>query len=70
MKKILITGVVMIAVVISGLLAAQEAKGPKIEVKEVRYDLGKVDQGTQVTHVFEVRNAGAEPLIIEKVQTS
>ena len=70
MKRIVWLSVLLTAFFYAGLLPAQEAKGPKIEVKEVKYDLGKVAQGTQATHVFEVRNAGTEPLIIERVQTS
>jgi len=54
----------------TALLAAQEYHGPKIEVRELRYDFGKVAQGTQVSHVFEVKNAGEEVLVIEKVQSS
>lgn len=51
-------------------LPAQERKGPVIEVKEDKHDFGKIVQGTQVTHVFEIRNAGTEPLLIDKVQSS
>jgi hypothetical protein len=51
-------------------LPAQEPKGPRIEVKEEHYDAGKVVQGEQVVHVFDIRNAGDEVLEIQKVQTS
>ncbi len=54
----------------SGALAQEERKGPKIEVKEERYNFGKVTQGEEAVHVFEIRNAGDEPLVIERVQTS
>ncbi len=54
----------------TALLSAQEYNGPKIEVRELRYDFGKVVQGKQVSHVFEVKNAGKEVLIIERVQSS
>lgn len=70
MKKIAWSSVLLIAFLYAGLVAAEEAGGPKIEVKELMYDFGKVVQGTQVSHVFEVRNIGTEPLIIERVQTS
>jgi hypothetical protein len=70
MKKILAAGIIIVAAAFGSHAPAQEAKGPKIEIKELRYDLGKVGQGTQATHVFEVRNAGTEPLVIERVQTS
>ena len=51
-------------------LAAQDYSGPKIEVKEIRYDFGKVIQGTQASHVFEITNRGSETLVIERVQSS
>jgi len=54
----------------AALLAAQENQGPKIEVSELRYDFGKVVQGKQVSHVFEIKNAGKAVLIIEKVQST
>ena len=66
MKKAMIGFVVLLTVVFAGSAWAQ----PKIEVREIKYDFGKVAQGTQVSHVFEVRNAGTEPLIIERVQSS
>ena len=52
------------------LPAAQEYHGPKIEVRELRDDFGKVVQGKQVSHVFEIKNVGKEVLVIEKVQSS
>jgi Protein of unknown function (DUF1573) len=70
MKKIVAMGVVMAVLVFAALASAQQAKGPKIEAKELKFNFGKVVQGTQAAHVFEVRNTGTAPLIIEKVQTS
>lgn len=70
MKKILAAGMVIAAIAWAGLLPAQEAKGPKIVAKEIQYDFGKVVQGTQVSHVFEIRNAGNAPLDIERLQPS
>ncbi len=70
MKRMAWLSILMAFFLYAGLIAAQEAKAPKIEIKEWKYDFGKVVQGTQATHVFEVRNAGTEPLIIERVQTS
>jgi hypothetical protein len=70
MRKVLAAGIIILAAVFAAQVPAQEAKAPKIEIKELKHDLGKVVQGTQATHVFEVRNAGTEPLIIERVQTS
>jgi hypothetical protein len=54
----------------AGTLSAQELKGPRIEVKQEQYSAGTVVQGEQAVHVFEVRNAGTEPLMIERVQPS
>jgi len=70
MKKFIAASVVLLVIGFFGQLPAQEGTGPRISVREVKYDFGKVAQGTQVSHVFEVRNAGTEPLIIERVQSS
>jgi hypothetical protein len=70
MKRILFMGVVMAGLLYAGPLVAVDNMGPKIEVTEMRYDFGKVIQGTRVEHVFEIRNAGSEQLVIEKVQPS
>jgi len=47
-----------------------DTKAPKIEITEMRYDFGNVVKGTQVSHVFEIKNVGNEELIIQKVQPS
>jgi hypothetical protein len=70
MKKILAAGIIILAVAFAAQAPAQEAGGPKIEAKELKHDFGKVVQGAPVSYVFEVRNAGTEPLVIERVQTS
>ncbi len=70
MRKHVIAVSVMAAVAFAGLLFAQEATGPRIEFNEMRFDLGKVVQGTQATHVFEVRSAGSDTLVIDRVQTA
>lgn len=73
MKKSLTAFLPVIAVLAlagAGLLTAQERQGPRIEVKETRYDFGKVVQGAQVSHLFEVKSAGSEPLLIERAQPS
>jgi hypothetical protein len=69
-KAALAAGTLLIVLVYSAPLMGQESKGPKIEFKGVRHDFGKVVKGTRVTHVFEVRNAGNEPLIIERLEPS
>lgn len=70
MKKEAVLSVVFSLVLFVGLLSAQEHQGPRIEVREMRYDFGKVVQGTQVSHVFEVKSVGGEALEIERVQPS
>ena len=70
MKRIVFIGLVIVGLLYAGPLAALDNTGPKIEVKEMRYDFGKVIQGTRVEHVFEIKNAGSEQLVIEKVQPS
>ncbi len=46
----------------------QEAKGPRIVMNETHFDAGKIVQGAQVSHVFEIGNAGTATLVIERVQ--
>ena len=70
MKNKLVLTIIISAIAFAGLVSAQENKGPRIEVKEIQYNFGKVVQGTSVSHVFEVRNTGNEELIIEQVKTS
>jgi len=68
MKRIVLMSMVLVGLLCAGPLAALDYTGPRIEIKEMRYDLGKVVQGTQVSQIFEVKNVGHEQLIIEKVQ--
>ncbi len=71
MKKITAVAIwLALLLIVGSTLTAQENRGPKITVDEARYDLGKVVQGTQATHTFEVRNTGNEPLVIDHVQPS
>jgi hypothetical protein len=70
MKRTVLTSLVLVGLLCAGPLAALEYNGPRIEIKEMRYDLGKVVQDSQVSQVIEVRNVGNEQLIIEKVQPS
>jgi len=70
MKKIVVNGMVLVLFLFAGTLPAQELKGPRIEVKQEQFAMGSVEQGKQAVHVFEVRNAGTEPLLIDRVQPS
>ncbi len=66
MKKI--AGAILIFFIAAGFSGAQERRGPQIELKQLRYDAGKVTSGTPITHVFDIRNTGDETLVIQKVQ--
>jgi hypothetical protein len=71
MKRIVFMIMMMVGLLYTaGPLAAAENAGPKIEIKEMRYDFGKVVKGTRAEHVFEIRNVGSEQLVIQKVQPS
>lgn len=41
-----------------------------LQVKEQKFDFGKIAQGKPVTHEFEIVNTGKEVMQIENVQTS
>jgi hypothetical protein len=69
MKRMVFVSLVMVGLLYAGPLAALDNPGPKIEIREMRYDFGTVVQGTTAEHVFEIKNVGNEPLIIEKVQS-
>ncbi len=70
MQTIVIKGVALCFLLLAGTLSAQELKGPRIEVQQEQYAMGSIAQGNQAAHVFEVRNTGTEPLMIERVQPS
>ncbi len=70
MKNIATRSLIVILSLVAGILSAQEASGPRIEVAQERYDMGSIAQGEQAVHVFEIRNAGDAPLVIESVQPS
>lgn len=52
------------------VVMALEQQGPRIEIRELRHDLGRVPQGTQASHIFEVKSVGSEPLVIERVSST
>lgn len=68
MKNVIAAAVVVLALGFSVPLAAQENQGARIEVNELRYNFGKVAQGVQASHVFEIRSVGTETLVIEQIQ--
>lgn len=51
-------------------LAVHAAAQPKLKADSFQIDLGMVESGTVIERELELRNAGDEPLVIEKVQTS
>ncbi len=70
MKRMFLMCMIMAGLLCAGPLAALDTKGPKIEIKEMRHDFGKVVQGTKAEYIFEIKNTGNEPLVIQKVQPS
>lgn len=70
MKKILLLSTTLL---ISVLLFAQETEikdGPKIEFSEKSKDFGDIFQGDKVSHIFQFKNTGTEPLVLSNVITS
>ena len=45
-----------------------EIKGPDIQIDELVYDWGIVNQETRVTHAFTIRNLGTETLLIDTIE--
>jgi hypothetical protein len=80
--KIKVFFIFLIAIfIISGFYcsSSKEGKGegkvivngkPKIQVKNEKFDFGEVPDGTEVTHIYEISNAGTDTLIINDVETS
>ena len=68
MSRIMLSALVAVLLIGAGTVPAQQYAGPKIAVKGERYDFGKVVQGTQATHTFDINNVGGEALLIERVQ--
>ena len=42
--------------------------GPCLQLQEIAHDFGAVMEGEHLEHVFQVRNTGAEELVIEHVR--
>ena len=68
MNKVGISVLVLAAVVLAGSVSAGERQGPRISVKDARFDFGMVSQGTQAEHIFEIKNTGDELLEITQIQ--
>ena len=50
--------------------AAAQTAGPIIAWDKSTHDFGDVTQGDKVEHVFKLKNAGTEPLVITNVQVT
>ena len=71
MKRLVLAAMAVIALAGSGLVApAQDYTGPKALVDQLKYHFGKVIQGEQAEHVFELRSVGKEALVIDRIQSS
>jgi hypothetical protein len=68
MNKVGIPALVLAAVVLAGSVSAVERQGPRISVKDDRFDFGMVSQGAQPEHIFEIKNTGDELLEITQIQ--
>ena len=67
-NKVGISVLVLAMFVLAGSVSAGEHQGPRISVKEDRFDFGTVAQGTQAEHIFEIKNTGDELLEITQIQ--
>ncbi len=71
MKRLVLAIIAIAALSGSGSVApAQDYKGPKFSVDQLTYNFGKVVQGEQAEHIFEIRSMGKEALVIDRVQSS
>lgn len=52
---------------IASAQAAALLDGPRILVAEPTFDAGAVAEGDQLEHMFELRNAGSEQLVIQRL---
>ena len=68
MNKVGISVLALAAVVLAGGVSAGERQGPRISVKDSRFDFGMVDPGAQPEHIFEITNIGDELLEIKQIQ--
>jgi hypothetical protein len=45
-----------------------EAKLPRIQVSETEFSFGRVAQGSSISHIFWIKNVGADTLFIQDVK--
>lgn len=71
MKKVVLTLVVALIAAGSFAQTATSKKADEfIKFKELKYDFGKIKQGTPVTHDFAFTNISGAPVIIENATAS
>ena len=70
MKRSVVPALMLATLMIAAGLSAEERRGPRVAVDEPRFDFGTVRPGDRPEHVFTVRNAGDEVLLIERVLSS
>ena len=70
MRRHLVIGIILIALIsLCGYPAiAQDAKGPKMVLKERVFDFKEVKEGEVIEHTFRVLNQGEGILEIKKVK--
>jgi hypothetical protein len=67
-KKAGISILVIAVLTIAAAGFSGERQGPRIFVKDSKFDFGTVRPGTQPEHIFEVKNVGDEVLDIQRIQ--
>ncbi len=71
MKRLVLPTMALIALAgIGSITLAQEYGGPKVLVDQLKHHFGKIVQGKQAEHVFEMRSVGKEALVIDRIQPS
>jgi hypothetical protein len=45
-----------------------ESKLPRIQVSETDFEFGRVAQGASISHIFWIKNVGADTLFIQDVK--
>lgn len=70
MKHLFLT-LLVVAVGFTGAFAQDNASAPRFEFKgEETHDFGSIPEGPSAEYVFEFKNAGKEPLIIQNASAS
>ena len=68
MKNIILS--VLLIVISSGNIIAQDDTGPSLKFIESKHDFGDIIQGDIVEHHFEFTNVGNAPLLISNIITT